>query len=867
MKGTRQEERLDNITDLESVLKQAQMGLWELLMMQDEQPKMYADASMVGLLGIEEPVSPEECYQLWRTGIDDEYVEMVDSAIDRMMQDRPMEVEYLWNHPSMGRVFVRFGGKVDHSFTEGICIKGYQQISTKIGWFFKDRDQERKKAAHKEKLLRNISKDSLSGLMNKEYFLYQVRQLVEREVAEQYSLIFLDVEKFKLVNEAYGIQVGNDFLKFLGKTIQKYVPDHFCSRFTADQFVICVKRDGTFTLDTLSQLKDEVQSQFSNLNIRLKCGIYRMSKEVTEPELMCDRAKLACRTIEGMYGVFYNFYDDSIYERILDEQFILDNMEQAYENREFKVYYQPICYTSSEKVSSVEALIRWQHPEKGLIPPDRFIHIFEKNGFITKIDLYVLEQVCKDICEYRNEGREYVPVSINLSRQDFYDSELFFKVCEIMDKYQVPHDVVHIEITESVRTADAELLLHVVDHFRQNGFQIWMDDFGSGYSSFSALKDIPLDVLKIDMNFMENFELSGKAGTIVAAIVNMASWLKIKVVAEGVETKAQLSFLKQIGCELAQGYYFSKPQPLDKVKELFQLDNLTQDRQYNEKINQIQFQNALSTDSVTSMFFNEISDGMGIVEKEGEELRFIRVNQALMSYFYERLHVRSVDELEYILNKDSSKYTEIKALYKRAKEKGGVQREDIRSPQGKWLKYKVCYLGSSGNRDGYFMSFHVSDAMIGSSNPLTELDGYKSILCNVYKRIDLIDYEKDSVSNLFLHDNEYYVLLEGDTIDEVICNFAQRNIAVRDRDKFIRLYNREHLKEVAKEERRSNSSILKFKNVDGKEIWCMIMLVKVDEKIAPDAYLSCIRNLNLDEVSAINCEDYLVNDKMKELEE
>ena len=249
------------------------------------------------------------------------------------------------------------------------------------------------------------------------------------------------------------------------------------------------------------------------------------------------------------------------------ERKVEDDMERALTNKEFQVYLQPKFSTGEEKLGGAEALVRWIHPTEGFVPPNKFIPIFEKNGFILKLDDFMLEEVARQQAQWIAEGWKVVPVSVNVSRAHFTRDDLAEHICEIVDKYHVPHDVIELELTESAFFDDKDTLLSTVKKLREAGFAVSMDDFGAGYSSLNSLKELSLDVLKIDADFFRGTDSLDRGMLIVTEVINLAKKLNMKIVAEGIENREQVDFLTEQECDLIQGYYYAKPMPLQEFEK------------------------------------------------------------------------------------------------------------------------------------------------------------------------------------------------------------------------------------------------------------------------------------------------------------
>ena len=334
---------------------------------------------------------------------------------------------------------------------------------------------------------------------------------------------------------------------------------NICSRFTADNFYGILPHHDEYTNEMLKPWINKVNACPIDMDIKIHTGIYA----ITDPELqisaMCDRAQLAANQNRGKYDEYFYLYDDSLREKLLEEQFITSNMHQALEQRQFHVYYQPKYDLNTEVIAGAEALVRWIHPEKGFMSPGKFIPLFEQNGFITQLDEYVWETACRDIRSWMDQGIQNISVSVNVSRSDIYNTKLIDTITGLVKKYNIPIHYLHLEITESAYTENPTQIIAVVEKLRKLGFIIEMDDFGSGYSSLNMLAEMPVDVLKLDMGFIQSETKKSSGKGILSFVISLAKWLDLAVVAEGVETKEQIVSLRSMDCNYVQGFYFAKP--------------------------------------------------------------------------------------------------------------------------------------------------------------------------------------------------------------------------------------------------------------------------------------------------------------------
>ena len=411
----------------------------------------------------------------------------------------------------------------------------------------------------------HVEKDSLTGIYNREAFYRKAAELMQEHHQTQYSIVYLDISCFKVVNDLFRIETGNLILKTAAFYFNVLTGgDGLCARIEADHFVLC-KPTKNLDMDNLMVgLDSTIQSLGISHNVLFYAGVYQVDNAFLPVDQMCDRAHMALNRIKGRYMTRFAFYDKAMRDQMIEEQMIVRNMEYALQEGQFVINLQPVYEIPARKVIGAEALVRWNYP-KGPIPPSKFIPIFENNGFIVRLDRFVWEEACKVLRAQIDAGLEPVPISVNLSRLNFYSHDLLDFLQSLIKKYDLQPDLLKLEITESAYMENPHQLIAMVRAFRGAGFSVLMDDFGSGFSSLSMLKDLPVDVLKIDMAFVQEVDKSSRAGAIMESIVELGKHLNMDVVVEGVETQEQLDFLVKIGCREIQGYYFSKP----LAKEVF----------------------------------------------------------------------------------------------------------------------------------------------------------------------------------------------------------------------------------------------------------------------------------------------------------
>lgn len=418
-------------------------------------------------------------------------------------------------------------------------------------------------------MINMIQYDRLTGLYSKQYFYQQAGEVLLRNPDQQYDIICSDIENFKLINDVFGVKAGDRLLRGIGNAYAERLKGiGICGRLNSDQFACLLKHRDDYTDDMFIEASILTNGLLDIHNIVMKWGIYNVEDWSVSIEQICDRALLAARSIKGQYGKYFAIYDDTLRNQLLREQAITDSMESALSQNQFLVYLQPKYRIKDEVLVGAEALVRWNHPVWGFLSPAEFIPLFEKNGFITRLDRFVWEKACAVLHDWDERGYYPMSVSVNVSRADIYNEDLADTLVKIIEKYDLDPSRLHLEITESAYTENPKQIIDTVTTLRELGFVIEMDDFGSGYSSLNMLNDMPIDILKLDMKFIRSEMAKPKSQGVLQFIINLASWMNLSVVAEGVETKAQLLRLTEIGCDYVQGYYFAKPMPCQEFEGL-----------------------------------------------------------------------------------------------------------------------------------------------------------------------------------------------------------------------------------------------------------------------------------------------------------
>ncbi len=423
--------------------------------------------------------------------------------------------------------------------------------------------------------------DRLTMLYNRNFFFEYANRIYTYHPEWHMDAVVLNIEQFHSVNALNGREFGDDVLRLLGNEIRAFLggTQGIASRIEADRFdIYCMHQEDYQAL--LNRFQDKVNSFANNDSVRLRMGVEPW-REGVEPVLLFDRARTACNMIRGNSTTHLMIYNEDMRMREIRDQRLLKDLHRAVEDRELQVFYQPKYNIQCDppRLSSAEALIRWNHPELGMVSPGAFIPLFEGNGKISKVDHFVWEEAARQIRVWLDKYGMVIPVSVNLSRVDTFDQELVDRLNELVEKNGLKHSWLKLEVTESAYTENADQLIAMINRLRECGFEIEMDDFGSGYSSLNMLSSMPIDVLKMDMKFIRNIETNDKDLRLVQLVLDIARYLGVPVVAEGVETEGQIRLLQKEKCDLVQGFYFSRPLPPDQFEKLIQREIISIERE------------------------------------------------------------------------------------------------------------------------------------------------------------------------------------------------------------------------------------------------------------------------------------------------
>ena len=579
--------------------------------------------------------------------------------------------------------------------------------------YIQDIDDKKRKDEEDEKKLREKREetDSMTGLYRYGPFFEKAEQRLKELDCSGYFMVAIDIEHFKLFNEWYGEEEGDRFLIKIGDYL-KEMEAHYGSvagYMGGDDFVILIP-DELSVLKELEKTIDVYARQYGgNAGFMPAFGVYRVEDLNLPVSMMYDRAAIALNSIKGSYTKRVGWYDPGMKRKMESDQVLLSEIQRALDKKEFIFYAQPQCNMLTGKIIGLESLVRWQHPERGLISPGEFIPLLERNGFITYLDVYIWEMVCNQLSIWKKSGRRPIPISVNMSRMDIYAIDVVEKFKELISRYEIDPKYLEIEITESAYAEDYDLIRKVVEDLRRAGFPVFMDDFGSGYSSLNMLKDVNVDVIKIDTKFLDMNENSKSRGMgILETIVRMARVMQLKVIAEGVEEKEQVDFLINIGCIYGQGYYYYEPLPISVIETLLTEDNNLDYRGIQARqLKQLKLEELFNENIISEATLNNMLGAIALYELYEDSCEVLRVNEE----YYRVTGDNPIDMEErrrYVLNKVYKDDTDwVLNIFEEAYNNPiqgaeGVFRRHRSNGELMWLHLRVFFLREQDDRRLYY---------------------------------------------------------------------------------------------------------------------------------------------------------------------
>lgn len=512
--------------------------------------------------------------------------------------------------------------------------------------------------------------NSLTGLYKKDRFFQAAEDYLKDTPAACFCLVAVDVEHFKLFNEWYGKKAGDAFLLNIAKYLNEIRKESggVAGYMGEDDFCILLPGDYAQLEHLKNRILGYIRQYKGNAGFLPAFGVYEFTDLLVPVSMMYDRAVIAMSFVKGNYADRMCRYDALMMQEMEENHVMLSEVQKGLENGEFTFYVQPKCNMATGRIVGAESLVRWLHPQRGMVTPGEFIPLLERSGFIAKLDMYIWNKVCTYLRKWLDEGKTLLPVSVNVSRVDIYTLDVVEYFINLVRKYSIPRYLLEIEITESAYAEEYQKITAVAEQLRNAGFTVLMDDFGSGYSSLNMLKDINVDVLKIDVKFLDMNEKSADKGLgILEAIIRMAALMGLRIIAEGVETEEQIRFLVEMGCLYGQGYYFYQPLPIERYENLLEKqENFDYRGIRAREIKNLSIKDLMNADIFSETMMHNILGGIGFYKVSGSNVELLKVNE----YYYKVTGSNPIDLEEqriYIQNRvyedDQEKFLEI---FKRA---------------------------------------------------------------------------------------------------------------------------------------------------------------------------------------------------------
>ncbi len=549
--------------------------------------------------------------------------------------------------------------------------------------------------------------DPVTRLYNKSSLFETVEKLLEDNPGRKFAYVRFDIENFHAVNSMMGLESGDQLLCKMAKAIENYARQYdLCAygRIEYDIFGIFIPFTPQLKKDIEASRK-QLASYSMEYTLIPRFGIYIVEDPSLSAEKINTYACIAAESPQKNGAKCYSFYSEVMEQQLRRQQMLQNDMSKALKEKQFKVYLQPKYSLYHERFVGAEALVRWQHPEEGLIPPGEFIPLFEKNGMISELDYYVWETVCQLLHQWIESGNTPPQISVNVSRMDLASLQIVDKISALVRKYQVPPKYLNLEITESAYSSNPELVKAITAALRLNGFRVLMDDFGSGYSSLSMLKDINIDELKLDMRFFTGTDDGKRGEDIIVAMMHMAKWLHLPVIAEGVEKESQVELLRRAGCEYVQGFYFGKPEPVEKYERIL-LESASHDAENMNPVTDI-----LDLMQLQNDMFERVLNGMALCDFDGESLNIVHANASfgkLLGRLWDHEPANGDDILQFFEPKVAKDLMTL--LYKVEFGRGDVQHDyclACRDGSCLWASVNMRYLMRADEK--CMMSFTMSD--------------------------------------------------------------------------------------------------------------------------------------------------------------
>ena len=695
----------------------------------------------------------------------------------------------------------------------------------------------------------------VTGLLNMMQFMRHASAHMQDPLAEPLTFMYFDIENFKSFNQRYGFQQGNRLLRYVADLLRETFEGNLVARFNDDHFAVATQRKNPN--DCIQFIHERIRVYDLGLPMEMKAGIYHPLPEVTDVALIMDRAKIACNSIKNTYDLTWAEFDPAMEEEINFRSHIIRSFQEAMIEGCIEVYYQPEIRAMTREICGFEALARWRDPVHGMISPGVFVPVLEDAHLSPQLDLYIIERVCQDIVRVRRDipDWELLRVSVNLSRADFRLMDMVQAVEDVRLRYDIARSMLNIEVTEGAMNEDEKFLQGEIARFRAAGYEVWMDDFGSGYSSLNNVKDYVFDVLKIDMNFLRSFETNPKSAIVIRSIVNMAKELGLHTLAEGVETEEQFAFLREIGCEKVQGYLFSPPMPFDKavaycygetaqVKvEPFRLGS------YYQEIGAI---NVLSSEALERRGSPEIGDALSlaVLEECDGEIRYLYQSKMFKMFLRNiELDEDSVHTPHYERRKRQNERMIARMMVEADRTGREVYTDFITRNSFNSVRLRLVTRDVDDTRAVFLM------ATVNISRFSPEAGSMQEALNQIvalYDRVDLFDLGSRKIMQLYRDVYEVNYTQEYGHFEELVAYYAEEKIIPAEQKLFKKFYSEKHLRAILEDKAgREEVAMLFYKQMpDGARVLRLHHLVpfRLGQR---DYVISCVQAINEKLISAV----------------
>ncbi len=689
------------------------------------------------------------------------------------------------------------------------------------------------------------SRDTLTGLQDRESFIARVGRVLPRQSDDSYSFVYLRLLNMGPYNVRKGIVAGDAIVKQVADYLRTCVPKHCLGRFASGSFMALMP-----TNDVAEALEDanRMLIELSGVDgIVLKAGYCAYDKNL-DVQMAMDRARFAFDDIRYSSPAYSRFFDRGLQRAFERRSYIVEHLEEAIGRGEIRAYAQPIIRVLTGLICEVEILARWESEEYGFLRPDEFVPELERHQLIHRLDAEVIRRACSQWREAADIGIN-VPFGINLSRLDFELCDIFEVVTEIMKRYDVPVEQVHIEVTESALSRSNEMLIRGIEQFRDAGFQLYLDDFGSGYSSLSVLEGTLFDVVKLDMSLLQEVESNERARVIVSDAVSMVKRLALQTLCEGVETSEQFMFLKAVGCEKAQGYFFGKPQSHEEImahlKETAEHHERCEDTRYYDAIGKVNLMDGTrsSVQGVEAAHFLA-TQPFSLIEISERVISFLSANTAFIQ-LVNRLDPRGIEGLTARITTDFAEIRN-KVLYSAAKaSRTSIPQQFDLVMGGRFCTILITHVESSEGRKAYLVQV-LSITRYSQFNNFQQLEQSINFLYTIFKRIDLLDVTDDTWTNIYLNVPYYGSLCEGKTPRDEIEAVCKTFIHPDDRERFMEFYDLDTIEDRLAQATTNHLADTFFALLDNDRYDDHIFMLIPVSMNSHRQYLSCMRDLDLD---------------------